>query len=251
MLKALPVLVAVVASFATVSCSAGPGSAREQNRMSASMKESSVPFSDPAIRPMADAVAAGDRDRIRALAPTSDLSAQGDEGVTLLEWAVWNQQPAALEALLEAGADPAQPGTDGETVAHMAAMVDDARYLQLLLAHDAPVDLPGARAGWTPVFRAVQDRRDEQVGLLVDAGVDLQRKDSMGNGLLHVAAGVNDAARVLQLLEAGVDPVAANARGETFQDILFAGSDARLSADARAARDRVRDWLKARGITTR
>ena len=80
------------------------------------------------------------------------------------------------------------------------------------------------------------------------AGADLRRTDSMGNTLAHVAANINDAARVLQLLEAGVDPAATNARGQTFQAALFSGSDTRLNAESRSARQKVRDWLAARGI---
>nr|WP_244244096.1 ankyrin repeat domain-containing protein [Lysobacter alkalisoli] len=218
--------------------------------MSASMKEASIPFHDPATKPLAAAVATGDVNRIRDLASSHDLSVRGEDGVTLLEWAIWNQQPDALAALLEAGADPAQAGTDQETVAHMAAMVEDPQYLQILIGHGAPVDTVSPRAGWTPIFRAVQSRRTPQVDLLVQAGADLQRKDSMGNTLLHVAANVNDAERVLGLLEAGIDPNATNNRGETFQTALFAGSDARLNAQARAERQKVRDWLAAHGVAT-
>lgn len=249
MQRAVPVLAAVAAMVVMVSCAVGPSSAKEEdNRMSAVAKTPDTPFKDPAIRPLADAVASGDVARIRALAPTTDLGAQGEDRVTLLEWAIWNQQPAALAALLEAGADPSRPGMDDETVAHMAAMVDDARYLQVLLDHAAPVDIVSARGGRTPVFRAVLHRRDPQFAMLVAAGVDLQRQDSMGNGLLHAAANVNDPARVLELLNAGVDPATVNGRGDTFQVALFAGSDARLNAQTRAARQEVRDWLAARGI---
>lgn len=252
MQRAAPVLAAVAAMSVMVSCAIGPSSAKEEDRrMSAVAKTPDSPFKDPAVRPIADAVAAGDVARIRALAPASDLGARGEDGVTLLEWAIWNQQPAALAALLDAGADPSRPGMDDETVAHMAAMVDDARYLQVLLDHGAPVDIVSAGSGRTPVFRAVLHRRDPQVAMLVGAGVDLRRQDAMGNGLLHVAASVNDAGRVLELLNAGLDPGVVNSRGETFQVALFAGSDARLNAQARAERQDVRDWLAARGIPGR
>lgn len=218
--------------------------------MSATLKDESIPFHDPAVVPLADAIAAGDVARIRALAATTDLSAQGDEGVTLLEWAIWTQQPESLAALLDAGADASQPGMDQETVAHMAAMVEPPEYLRVLIAHKAPVDIVSPNGGRTPIFLAVESRRDAQFDMLKNAGADLHRADTMGNTLLHEAASVKDADRVLQLLEAGVDPMATNARGDTFQASLFAGSDARLNAQGKAARQKVRNWLTAHGIAT-
>src|SRR3546814_10242020 len=159
---ALPIsaLAALATSILMVSCAADPAGAREQASMSAANKDSALPFHDPAVVPLAEAVARGDTARIAALAPATDLSARGEDHVTLLEWAIWNQQPDSLSALLEAGADPAAPGMDQETVAHMAAMVDDPRYLQVLIAHGAPIDLVGARGSRTPIFRTVESRRE-------------------------------------------------------------------------------------------
>ena len=245
-----PALVALATSLLMVSCATGPVGAKEQTSMSAAIKDPALPFHDPAITPLAEAIAEGNTSRIRVLAPSTDLSARGDDNVTLLEWAIWNRKPDSLSALLEAGADPAVPGMDSETVAHMAAMADDPQYLQVLIAHGAPVDLVSAHGGRTPIFRAVQSRRDAQFDLLVKAGADIRRTDSMGNSLLHAASQVNDADRVLQLLKLGVDPNAANSRGDTFQAALFSGSDARLNAEGRQSRQQVRDWLAAHGIAT-
>ena len=250
MRKQAPALAALATSLLMVSCAADPAGAREQTMSAAINAPSTMPFHDN-VAPLARAVAEGDVPRIRALAPATDLAVRGQDEVTLLEWAIWNRQPASLSALLEAGADAAEPGMDRETVAHMAAMVDDPRYLQLLVAHRAPVDLVSARGGRTPIFRAVESRRDTQFDLLVKAGAEVRRADSMGNSLLHVAAQVNDAGRVLQLLELGVDPNATDSRGSTFQSALFSGSDARLNAEGRQARQKVRDWLSARGIATK
>lgn len=216
--------------------------------MSAAIRDSTTPFHDPAIVPLADAVARGDAARIHALAPSTDLSARGEDDVTLLEWAIWNQEPASLSALLEAGANPAALGMDNETVAHMAAMVNDAQYLRVLIEHGAPVDIPRPGLGWTPIFRAVENRRDDQVEMLISAGADIRHTDSMGDSLLHVAANVNDADRVLELLQSGLDPQLMNQLGNTFQAALFAGSDSRLNAEGKVARQKVRDWLDAHGV---
>src|SRR3546814_456451 len=156
MRKHVPALAALATSILMVSCAADPAGAREQASMSAANKDSALPFHDPAVVPLAEAIARGDTARIAALAPATDLSARGEDHVTLLEWAIWNQQPDSLSALLEAGADPAAPGMDQETVAHMAAMVDDARYLQVLIDQGAPIDLVGKRGGRTPILRAVR-----------------------------------------------------------------------------------------------
>jgi ankyrin repeat protein len=251
MRKHAPVLAALATSIVMVSCAAGPAGAREQATMSAATQDSTIPFHDPAIVPLAEAVARGDAGQIRALAPAADLSAHGDQNVTLPEWAIWTQQPEALAALLEAGADAGVAGMDGESVAHMAAMADDPEYLRVLVAHGAPVELVGARGKRTPIFRAIESRRDAQFELLVKAGADIDRADSMGDTPLHVAALVMDADRVLQLLQLGADPGAKNHRGDTFQDVLFAGGDERLNAAGKASRQRVRDWLSAHGIALR
>lgn len=248
--KYVPALAALATSLLMVSCAADRAGAKEQTSMSAAIKDPALPFHDPAIAPLAKAVAEGDVSRIRTLAPTASLSAHGDDNVTLLEWAIWNQKPASLSALLEAGADASLLGMDNETVAHMAAMVNDPQYLQVLIAHKAPVDIARQGLGWTPLFRAVESRRDAQFDMLVKAGANLRHSDSMGNSLLHVAARINDAERVLRLLQLGADPNATNNRGDTFQAALFSNPDARLNAAGRRSRQQVRDWLAAHGIAT-
>lgn len=248
MRKDVHALAALATSLLMVSCTAGTTGAKEQTRMSASLKDESLPFHDPAIVPLANAVAAGDVARIQALAPSTDLSARGEDDVTLLEWAIWAQQPDSLAALLEAGADPAQLGMDQETVAHMAAMVEPPEYLRVLIEHGAPIDLVSPRDGRTPIFLSVMHRRDAQFDMLKEAGADLRRTDSTGSTMLHEAASVNDGERVLQLLEAGVDPMARNAQGATFQAYLFMTPERLLNAQAKQHRQAVESWLTAHGI---
>ncbi len=244
MRKHVPAMAALATSFLMVSCAADPLGAKEKTSMSAAIKDPALPFHDPATAPLAKAVATGDVARIRTLASSTDLSARGDDNVAPLEWAIWNQKPALLSALLKAGADAALPGMDNGTVAHMAAMVDD----QVLIAHKAPVDIARQGPGWTPIFLTVESRRDAQFDMLISAGADIRHTDSMGNSLLHVAANVNDADRVLQLLQLGMDPNVANSRGDTFQTTLFSRSDALLNANGKVARKKVRDWLAAHDI---
>lgn len=243
-----PTLLVLATSFFAVSCTASPG-AKEQTTMSATLQDHTVAFRDPALTDIANAIAQGDVARIKALAPIVDLAAHGDQQVTLLEWAIWNEQPRALQALLDAGADPSLPGMDQETVVHMAAMAKDPDYLKILLQHKAPIDVVSARAGWTPLFRAVQSKRDAQIGLLLDAGADVQRVDHTGNSLLHLAAQSGAASpAVLQLLKAGVDPTLRNAQQKTFQAYFFTTPDRLLNASGQQVRSDVRAWLSAHNI---
>src|SRR3546814_19039044 len=114
-------------SILMVSCAADPAGAREQASMSAANKDSALPFHDPAVVLLAEAVARGDTARIAALAPATDLSARGDDTVTLLDCAIWNQQPDPLSALPASGGDPSAPGMDPATVAPMAGGAADTR----------------------------------------------------------------------------------------------------------------------------
>lgn len=245
-IRCAAVLATVSLLFAVPSGAAGH---RESSTMSATMKTDTAAFADPGIAPLADAIARGDLPTVRTLSRSSDLAARGEQGLTLLEWAVLNQQPAALTALLDAGADPALPGLDGETVVHMAAMADDPTYLKLLLDHGAPADTVAARAGWTPIFRAVESRREAQLDLLVRAGADVQRVDASGNTLLHQAAKSGASSQLLpRLLELGIDPTLVNAQQSTFQPYFFMAPEPLLNAQGRETRAAVRAWLSARGI---
>lgn len=239
-----PPLIPLHAALALGLVACLPPADAETPPMSLSSTAAPSPFPST-LQPLAQAVAAGDTGDIAILGSAVPAHARGQDNVTLLEWAIWNRRADSLAALLQAGLDPAIPGMDGESVAHLAASVDDPRYLQVLIGHGAAVDLTGGKAGRTPIFRAVQSRRSAQFELLLAAGADINRSDAMGNTLLHVAAEVGDAGRVLQLLEAGANPDATNSRGVSFQTLLFAEDPARLNAKGRAERQAVQDWLAA------
>ncbi|KOX43066.1 ABC transporter permease [Streptomyces purpurogeneiscleroticus] len=218
--------------------------AGERSVMSIPMGHHRDPFRGLHLAPIAAAVARGDLAGIAALAPGVNLSDRGDQNMTLLEWAIWNGQPRAVSALLEAGADPSEPGLDQETVMHMAAMVEDPHYLEILLRHGAPVDPVSVPRHWTPLFRAVQNRREAQIASLLQAGADPNRVDDTGNSLLHLAAQVGAANPwVLRLLQAGLDPTLRNAQQKTFQPYFFTTPDHLLNDAARQTRSAVRTWL--------
>lgn len=205
-------------------------------------------FAAPATAALAEAVASGDDARIRELAAGGDLSARGDKQVTLLQWALLNQRLDSFKALLQAGADPAQPGVDGDTVVHMAAMANDASYLAELLARGVDPNVRNPESGAGPLRSALMGEREAQFHALLAAGADPNLADRLGNTPLHVAAQINEPERALDLLKAGADPGARNAQGATFQRYLFMTRASLLSAPARQRREEVEAWLTSHGV---
>lgn len=206
-------------------------------------------FSDSRSVALADAALAGDAARVRVLvAAGADPNAQGDQGVSLLEWLLLRQSPNGLAALLDAGADPSRPGLGGATVLHMAAMASDPGYLKLLLEHGADPNAPHGLTQAPPLDAALMNPLNDAFELLLASHADPNRPDRLGNTPLHVAAQVHKTACLLQLLEAGADPTRRNQRGDTFQvyfNILPAGG---LSPAAKTAHEQVTQWLLQHGV---
>jgi len=240
-----PVAIAVAVTLFLAGCSTHDAGAQEPTAMKSTDIKSIFP--DPSLEKMARAIADGDRAKILALAPTTDLSGHGDKNVTLLEWAIYSRSTDALAALLEAGADPTEPGIDEDTVVHMAATVNDAKYLKVLIDYRAPIDTPNP-SGRTPLFDAVLHKRDEQASMLITAGADIHHRDKMGDSLLHVAAIGNNGEDVMRFLKLGVDPKLVNAQHATFQPAFFSTPEKILNAQAKEGRHAVREWLEAHGI---
>ena len=206
-------------------------------------------FSDPAAAQVAEAAASGDTARVDTLIKSgANPNAIGDKGVSLLQWAMLNQNKPGFEALLAAGADPAHADESGDTVMHYAAKANDAWYLDVLLAHGVDLNASNARTGATPMMSAMMGDRIEQFHKLLAAGADPNLVNLSGDTSLHVAAEINDSQFVLDLLEARADPAVLNKQSVTFQRYLYMTPAKVLSADARRQREQVKSWLGAHNI---
>ncbi len=117
--------------------------------------------------------------------------------------------PAAVSVLLDAGADPDQPGQDGAAPLHMAARDPEgtAAAAVLLLRAGAGVAVRDSK-GATPLHHACGEGSEAVVAVLLASGADPEARDNRGRTPLHLAcSGGGVGARLLLDTGAAPDPV--------------------------------------------
>ncbi len=205
-------------------------------------------FNNPAVAPLADAVARGDAPEIRRHLSSIDPDTPGSDGGSLLVQAIGKGQLASVQALLEGGADPNRPVTGGETPVHAAAFAANPELLRTVLAHGGDADVRNPQTNATPLTSALLGQHPQQLQMLLDAGADPNSADRNGDTPLHVAARTNAGAAILGLLGKGAQPLAKNSGGATFQDYYFAFQRQVLNERALAERREIVAWLKAHDV---
>ena len=182
------------------------------------------------------------------LAAGADLKVRDKWGLTPLRWAARNKNSAVVQVLLAAGAALEVRDEDGFTPLHQAAMNENPAVSKALLAAGADLKVRD-KWGLTPLHRGARyNKNSAVVQVLLAAGAELEARDKDGNTPLHWAAkyvhfhfpdhvkhlGDDDphaGGAIEALLDAGADPMAPNAAGETPWDLAKAnkalkGSDA-------------------------
>lgn len=153
---------------------------------------------------IARAIDVGDTDSLRTLIFAEDLNQPAGEGMTLLIYALARRQRAAMKLLLEGGANPNALTPQGATALHLAAGADDPALLETFLGKADP-NLPDGN-GKPPSFIAAEQRRWENLKLLLDHGASIDAADRDGNTLLHMLAMRNNFEAVAVLLRIGANP---------------------------------------------
>ncbi len=212
------------------------------------MTDITTAFTDPSVIPIADAIVHGDVQQIHQLANPALLQQQGEQSVTLMQWAILNQQPESLAALLQENADPFQPGLQGDTAWHTAASVQDAHYMQILLESRTRPDARNSMTLATPLAAAVMAGREIQLILLLVSGVDPNLADRMGDTPLHLAGKTNAPDLALRLLKAGADPELRNKQGATFQQYLAMTPLNMQSTEMQQKYQQLNAWLRGKKL---
>lgn len=124
------------------------------------------------------------------------------EGQTALIAAIDNRDREWTGYLLQQGADPNLPGQNGETPLIAAARIGFEEATEWLLGLNAKVDSTN-RAGETALIIAVQRRQTPIVRLLVKAGADPDKADSVaGYSARDYAKRDNRTPELLRIIEA-------------------------------------------------
>ncbi|MEM6455394.1 MAG: ankyrin repeat domain-containing protein [Acidobacteriota bacterium] len=170
-------------------------------------------FDDPQEVALATAAAAGRTQAVdAAIDAGADPSAVGKDGMSPLIFALSAQNLDGVRRLAERGADPNHVPANGMSPMHIAAMMETSDFLRMLIGHSGDIELSGRR-GKRPLMAAAEAGRTATGRVLIDAGADLDATDDDGDTAAITAAMFNQFEIVVLLLEAGADPMVRSRTG--------------------------------------
>lgn len=154
-----------------------------------------------ALTDLFEACRQGDLDKIKQITDLEPelLNQQDVKGFSALIIAVYNNQPAAVQLLLENNADIAAQDMSGNTALMGAAFRGYPEVVQLLLAHGADVNQRNFQGATALTFAATFGQQDI-AKMLLDKGADLWVEDTRGKNPLDHAVMQENVAMV-DLLE--------------------------------------------------
>lgn len=159
---------------------------------------------------------------MRALEAGANPGPAQADGMTALHWAVYHENDAVAEALLDAGAAVDAVTDYGVTPLLIACLNGDARATRLLLAAGANPKA-GSDGAEPPIIIASRVGRVEVVEALLDAGASVDARGGKGQAPIHWAAAEGHAAATCALISRGADPAMPLVNG--FTPLLFAARE--------------------------
>jgi ankyrin repeat protein len=140
------------------------------------------------------------------IADARNVNLKQTDGTSLLHWAVYYDDAALVEQLLERGAEIATRNDYDATPMSQAAIIGNTDVLALLLAAGADPNEKGAD-DQTPIMIVARTSNTPAAELLIEAGADVNAVEKWrGQTALMWAAAQKQAGMVKLLLDAGADP---------------------------------------------
>ena len=163
---------------------------------------------------------AGDVAAIARGAAPAALAARDADGRTPLHVATFARRPAAVQALLKAGADPAALEHGRYDAVTIAAVADDEPTLAVLLAHGASARLVTSRYDGTALIAAAHLGHDGVVRQLIAAGAPLDHVNNLHwtaviEAIVLGDGGARHQATLQALLKAGAGTALTDRSGRT------------------------------------
>jgi ankyrin repeat protein len=136
------------------------------------------------------------------LAGKADVNAPQADGTTALHWAVYHEDVALIDALLQAGAKITAANREGATPFYLAAIGGNAPIMFKLMQDSAVINDTVLRHGETPLMIAARTGRPEAVKLLLEAGALVNAKETMRQTTALMWAAEQGHAEAVRLLVA-------------------------------------------------
>lgn len=144
-----------------------------------------------------------------------NINVQGKEGVTPLQWLIYQTQDKnAVRLALTLGADPNFKDGAGDSAINTVAGAKDPDWLRIMLDAGADPNAIGRR-GQPALFAAIGEDRWDNVRLLVARGADINLADEAKTTSVHYAAYLNHYQMVHWLIEQGAQVDTYSATGSS------------------------------------
>lgn len=179
-------------------------------------------FTDRVQADFVAAVGGGDLQRAQQLlAQGANVNAIGKEGMTPLFWAIGKQNLEGFRFLLSHGANPnlivrwkdTKGREQSENTLRLAAMLENAAYLQAALDAGGNPNLIVNSIRQTPLYTAILHQRRANVVLLLQRGAGINHLDKAQKTPINHAISMNHYSLALLLLKRGADPKIKNRWG--------------------------------------
>lgn len=211
-------------------------------------------YPDERVRALAEAAGDGNVSKVEALVRQGvDVNSRGAQGATPLFWAMRNI--AGYRKLLELGADPNLEFGGGMSVMRWSLPHENPAILRLALEHGGNPNLVFRRSNSItgsdsrPLIFDALAYGDEKVIVLLNAGAEINGRDSLGRTPLLYTAFMGNFRMTQLLLERGADYSAKDNQGNDLATFISRwGKRVRSGTPQASDMEKVVNWLKQRGV---